>query len=100
MPNPNGKGNINPASVHNFPVDIVSVCIDENGVPIGNNWELIKSAIINCEVNEVMQTHSRYVTANLKNGEQLEGIKPIIDDIIDLAISAQDNCGKIIMATE
>jgi hypothetical protein len=85
---------------YNFPVDIVSVCIDENGVPIGNNWELIKSAIINCEVNEVMQTHSRHVTANLKNGEQLEGIEPIIDDIIDLAISVQDNCGKIIMGTE
>ena len=39
-------------------------------------------------------------TFHLKNGEQLEGIEPIIDDIIDLAISVQDNCGKIIMGTE
>lgn len=85
---------------YNFPADIVPACTNENGILIKNDWELIKNAIINCEVNEVMQVHSRYVTANLKNGEQLEGIEPTIDDIIDLAIGAKDNCGKIMMATE
>jgi len=85
---------------YSFPADIAPECTDENGALIGNNWELIKNSIINCEVNKVMQAHSRHVTANLKSGEQLAGIEPTIDDIIDLAIGAQDNCGKIIMATE
>ena len=85
---------------YNFPADIVPACMNENGVLVKNNWELIKNAIINCEVNEVMQTHSRYVTANLKDGEQLEGIEPTIDDIIDLAVESQSSCGKIMMATE
>lgn len=65
-----------------------------------NEWEQIKTAILNCEVDEVMQAHSQYVSANLKNGRKLEGFEPNIDDIIDLALEAQDKCGEIIMATE
>lgn len=65
-----------------------------------NEWEQIKTAILNCEVDEVMQAHSQYVSANLKNGRKLEGFEPNIDDIIDLALEAQDKCGEIMMATE
>lgn len=65
-----------------------------------NEWEQIKTAILNCEVDEVMQAHSQYVSANLKNGRKLEWFEPNIDDIIDLALEAQDKCGEIIMATE
>jgi flagellar biosynthesis/type III secretory pathway chaperone len=73
---------------------------NENNDIKKNEWEQIKNAILNCEVDEVMQAHSQYVSANLKNGRKLEGFEPNIDDIIDLALEAQDKCGKIMMATE
>lgn len=65
-----------------------------------NQWELIKSSIANCEVEEVMQTHSQYVTAKLKDGRLIEGTEPTIDNIIDLAVEAKGKCGEIMMATE
>jgi hypothetical protein len=63
-------------------------------------WKEIKTAIENCEVKQVFQAHSKEVSAELKNGEKLSAIEPDIDDIIDLAVSAEQKCGKIMMATE
>lgn len=85
---------------YGIPSYIISGCINENGEFRKNNWELIKNAITNCQVEEVMQTHSQYVTAELKDGNRLEGVEPKIDDIIDLAIASQEKCGEIMMATE
>jgi hypothetical protein len=64
------------------------------------SWQSIKRAISNCEVKSVFQAHSKEVSAELKNGEKIFALEPNIDDIIDLAIEAEDKCAKIIMATE
>jgi len=63
-------------------------------------WLAIKQAITNCEVESVWQTHDRIVKAKLKNGEELAAIEPELDDIIDLAIAAEPQCGEILMGTE
>ena len=88
-------------SRYGFPADIVPACIDEyNGDIITNEWPLIKSLIANCEVREVMQAHSLYVSIELKDGSKIVGFEPKIDDIIHLAVEAQKKCGKIFIATE
>ena len=63
-------------------------------------WLAIKQAIANCEVESVWQAHDRSVSAKLKNGEKLVSVEPELDDIIDLAIAAEPECGKILMGTE
>jgi len=63
-------------------------------------WLAIKQAIANCEVESVWQTHARTVEAKLKNGEELAAVEPELDDIIDLAIAAEEKCGEILMGTE
>ncbi len=68
--------------------------------PDAPQWLAIKQAITNCEVESVWQTHDRNVGAKLKNGEELFAVEPKIDDIIDLAIAAEPECGKILMGTE
>ena len=65
-----------------------------------SSWALIKQAINNCEVESVWQTHDRAVKAELKNGEELVAVEPELDDIIDLAIAVEPQCGKILMGTE
>jgi hypothetical protein len=77
-------------------------CPAENDLSgeLENNWELIKQAIANCEVESVFQAHSLNVSVELKNGEKISAVEPGIDDIIDLALEAEDECGRIIMATE
>jgi hypothetical protein len=63
-------------------------------------WNAVVVAIKNCEVESVMQAHSREVSARLKDGSTLRAIEPRIDDIIDVADVASASCGKIRMATE
>jgi len=65
-----------------------------------SSWELIKRAIDSCEVKSVWQAHNRTVSAELKNGEELAAVEPELDDIIDLAIAAEEKCGEILMGTE
>ncbi len=64
------------------------------------NWLAIKKAISECRVESTMQAHSLQVSANLKDGTRLEAVEPEIDDIINLAIAAEKDCGEIQMATE
>lgn len=64
------------------------------------SWGLIRRAIADCEVESVWQTHDRAVKAKLKNGEELSAVEPEIDDIINLAVAAESECGEILMGTE
>ncbi|MCK9438780.1 hypothetical protein M0Q39_01735 [Patescibacteria group bacterium] len=64
------------------------------------NWNLIKQAIAECEIESVMQTHALEVTATFKNGEEITAREPKIDDIFDIVDQYKDKCGEIIMATE
>ncbi len=68
--------------------------------PGAPQWSAIKQAVVNCEVEGVWQAHDRKVKAKLKNGEELTGIEPELDDIIDLAVAAEPQCGEILMGTE
>ncbi len=63
-------------------------------------WSAIKQAIANCEVESVWQTHAGTVGAKLKNREELTAVEPELDNIIDLAIAAEPECGKILIVTE
>jgi hypothetical protein len=64
-------------------------------------WEELRQAVLDCRVKSVMQSHDRRVEAVLRNGEVLEAVEPQIDDIMDIAGQAQEQCFfEIIMATE
>ncbi|EKD23747.1 MAG: hypothetical protein ACD_81C00186G0001 [uncultured bacterium] len=63
-------------------------------------WNRIVEATMNCEVAEIFQAHSLFVSATLKNGDKLTAVEPTIDDIMDVANAASAQCGRIIMATE
>ena len=65
-----------------------------------SNWNLIKQAIANCELESVMQTHALAVTATFKDGKKIVAQEPKIDDIFDIINQYKDKCGEIIMATE
>ncbi len=65
-----------------------------------NQWQEVVRAIENCEVEQVFQAHSRQVSITYKDGRKLQAIEPAIDDIIDIAVSVEQNCGRIIMSTE
>jgi hypothetical protein len=65
-----------------------------------SNWNDIKKAIAECEVESVMQTHALEVTATLKDGRTITAQEPEIDDIFDIVSQNKDKCGKIIMMTE
>jgi hypothetical protein len=65
-----------------------------------SSWELIKQAINNCEAESVWQTHDRRVGARLKNGEELAGVEPELDNITNIAEVAEEKCGEILMGTE
>lgn len=68
--------------------------------PDAPQWSAVKQAIANCEVKSVWQTHARTVGVKLKNGGELTAVEPKLDDIIDLAITAEPQCGEILMGTE
>ncbi|NMB48797.1 hypothetical protein GYA13_05215 [Candidatus Kuenenbacteria bacterium] len=65
-----------------------------------SNWNLIKQAIANCEIESVMQTHALEVTATFNDGKKIAAQEPKIDDIFDIINQHKDKCGEIIMATE
>lgn len=65
-----------------------------------SNWNDIKRAIADCEIESVMQTHALEVTATLKSGEKITAQEPKIDDIFGIINKYKDKCGKVIMGTE
>lgn len=66
----------------------------------GNQWEKIKNAIYDCEVESIFQNHSKEVIAKLKDGSEIEAIEPNIDDVFGIVDDAKIKCGEITMATE
>jgi hypothetical protein len=65
-----------------------------------SNWNDIKKAITECEIESVMQTHALEVTAVFKDGREITAQEPEIDDIFDVIEQSKDKCGAIRMATE
>jgi len=84
------------------PIAVSQSLVDTTNQVITTNpeWLKISQAIYDCEVVSIMRTHSRVVTAVLKDGRQLEAIEPELDNIMGMALQAEKKCGRIIMATE
>jgi hypothetical protein len=59
------------------------------------DWDEIKEAIINCEVDSVFQSHSLDVSIQLKNGQMISWVEPSIDNILTLAQESKAICGDI-----
>jgi len=64
------------------------------------SWEEAKSLVFDCQTEKVWQTHALQVTIILKNGIRLKTVEPKIDDIVNVAKSVQEKCGKILIGTE
>ncbi|MFH1457076.1 MAG: hypothetical protein ABIF17_03095, partial [Patescibacteria group bacterium] len=65
-----------------------------------SNWNLIKQAVANCEIESIMQTHALEITAIFKDSRELMAQEPKIDDIFNIIDQYKDKCGEIRMATE
>jgi hypothetical protein len=65
-----------------------------------SNWNVALTALENCEVESLFQTHSKLVTLKLKNGEKITAYEPQIDEVMDVVESLNGRCGDIRLATE
>jgi len=64
------------------------------------SWPGAEWLVTNCRVKSVGQSHAREVWIELKNGGQLKTSEPNLDDIINIARAAEEECGEIPMGTE
>lgn len=65
-----------------------------------SSWDMVLTALNDCEVESVFQSHSRFVSVDLKNGNKMTTYEPQIDDIMNAVDSLGGRCGNIRMATE
>ena len=65
-----------------------------------SNWDVVLTALNNCEAESVFQTHSKLVTLKLKNGDEITAYESQIDDVMKVVESLNDKCGDIRLATE
>jgi hypothetical protein len=64
------------------------------------SWEKAQGLVLGCRAEKVFQTHALKVTVVLNNGVKLTATEPVIDDIMDIAVSAREKCGNIVIGTE
>lgn len=76
------------------------IFVDKDSLQNKNNWDLIKQAITDCNIQGAGQTHDRKVRVTLKNGDQLQAYSPKIDNIFDIVNDVKDKCGKVMLWTE
>ncbi len=65
-----------------------------------SDWNVILTALENCEVESIFQTHSKLVTLKLKNGKKVTAYEPQIDDVMKAVEDLNGKCGDIRLATE
>jgi len=65
-----------------------------------SDWNVILTALSNCEAESVFQTHSKLVTLKLKNDIEITAYEPQIDDIMKAVEDLNGKCGDIRLATE
>ncbi len=65
-----------------------------------SDWNVVLTAINNCEAESVFQTHDKLVTLKLKNGDKVTAYEPRIDDVMKTVESLNGKCGDIELATE
>ncbi|MCK9352222.1 MAG: hypothetical protein WCT49_05745 [Candidatus Paceibacterota bacterium] len=86
--------------IFNFDTGKIVARIEADALANIRSWESIKSAVGECRVDKVWQTHARAVTAELNNGEELTAFEPEIDDIFKIVGASTPKCGEIMMGTE
>ena len=64
------------------------------------SWEKTVELVMGCRAREVFQNHALEVVITLNNGVRLTTNEPVIDDIMDIAVSAEEKCGNIVISTE
>lgn len=65
-----------------------------------SDWNVVLTALNNCEAESVFQTHSKLVTLKLKNGDKITAYEPQIDDVMKVVEGLNNKCGDIRLATE
>ncbi len=65
-----------------------------------SDWNIVLTALNNCEVKSIFQTHDKLITLKLKNDDKIIAYEPQIDDIFKAVENLNDRCGNIRMATE
>ena len=64
------------------------------------SWTEAEELVMGCRVEKVFQNHALDVVITLFNDVQLKTIEPKIDDVVHIAVSAEEKCGNIVIGTE
>lgn len=80
--------------------DSLIIFVDKESIQNKKNWNLIKEAALNCNIEKGGQTHDKKVKVTLKNGTEIEAYSPEIDNIFDIIGDNRDRCGDVILYTE
>jgi len=64
-----------------------------------STWGIVLATLNNCEAESVFQTHSKFVTLKLKNGNEVTAYEPQIDNIMKAVDDLKGRCGNIRMGT-
>lgn len=65
-----------------------------------SNWERALNALNNCEVEQIFQDHSKFVSLTLKTGQEIKTYEPKIDDVIVISNKLKNICGDVLIMTE
>jgi len=64
------------------------------------SWAVAKQKILDAEVAEVFQAHSREVVLVLKDGSTLHTIEPKLDEVFRVLEQCGEQCDDVLRATE
>jgi len=64
------------------------------------SWAVAKQKILDAEVAEVFQAHSREVVLVLKDGSTLHTIEPKLDEVFQVLEQCGEQCDDVLRATE
>ncbi len=63
-------------------------------------WVQVSNEIKNCNIAEIMQTHSLDVYVTLKDGTKLHTVEPSIDEVFRVFDGVRANCPNVRLGTE
>lgn len=64
------------------------------------DWSQAETLILNGEVTEIYQAHSRHITLVLSDGDIALSVEPEIDQVFDVVERCGGLCSDVILATE
>lgn len=63
-------------------------------------WPIARREIENCNITQIVQTHSLEVYLTAQDGSEIVTVEPVIDEVFSVWQSAREKCGDITVATE